>query len=220
MASSGSERVMFPWLPHHHDNGDHQQLVVTLCGISDIAMVRTVGRGKVNFVIFFISAEGSFDPSSHIPHTTTAAYIRATGPKASHAPRTLYFLPPEKYQAEKRDQKARKLALMKEYMISGSNSDMVVPPARSFLAMQTLQFGGREIKNERGGGSIGERTRGEEKGRRASFGNSTTQYHSLADGMSGRSQFPRKRSSSVEIPVLPMNVLKSSPIKAQSPVNC
>ena len=73
----------------------------------------------------------------------------------------------------------------------------------SFLTMQSLEFGGRVVK-----------------GRRASFGNTTARYHSLADGLSGRGQLPRKRASSVQIPVLPMNVLNNAPITVQSPVNC
>ena len=75
----------------------------------------------------------------------------------------------------------------------------------SFLAMRSLEFGGsREVK----GGE-----------RRASFGNTTTRYHSLADGLSGQSQLPRKRALSVEIPVLQMNILQSAPL-TPSPVNC
>ena len=90
-------------------------------------------------------------------------------------------------------------------------------PAKSFLAMQSLQFGGRKVRNG-GGRKIG---RGGERGRRASFGSSTTQYHSLADSMSGgRGQFPKKRASSVEIPVLPMSILKSTPHSTSPSVTC
>ena len=43
----------------------------------------------------------------------------------------------------------------------------------SFLAMRSLEFGGsKEVK-------------GGERERRASFGNTTARYHSLADGLSG-----------------------------------
>ena len=77
----------------------------------------------------------------------------------------------------------------------------------SFLSASSLEFTRGSGKREREGG------------RRASFGNSTTQYHSLADSLGGQSQLPRKRTSSLEIPVLPMNILKSNPI-TQSPINC
>ena len=77
----------------------------------------------------------------------------------------------------------------------------------SFLAMRSLEFGGsREVK-------------GGERERRASFGNATARYHSLADGLSGQSQLPRKRALSVQIPVLQMNILHSAPL-TPSPVNC
>ena len=77
----------------------------------------------------------------------------------------------------------------------------------SFLTMRSLEFGGREVKKR-------------ERERRASFGNNTTQYHSLADGLSGRGLLPRKRVSSVEIPVLQMNVLTSPPPITPSTINC
>ena len=51
----------------------------------------------------------------------------------------------------------------------------------SFLAMRSR--GSREVK-------------GGERERRASFGNTTARYHSLADGLSGQSQLPRKRALS------------------------
>ena len=38
--------------------------------------------------------------------------------------------------------------------------------------------------------------KGGERERRASFGNTTARYHSLADGLSGQSQLPRKRALS------------------------
>lgn len=104
---------------------------------------------------------------------------------------------------------------MKEYM-DESGLEELAPgtPAKSFLAMQSLQFGGKEMKE------LGRKEGG--RGRRASFGNTTTQYHSLADSIGGRGQFPkrpRKRASSVEIPVLPMTVLQP-PLNTPSPVNC
>ena len=88
--------------------------------------------------------------------------------------------------------------------------------AKSQLTAQSLQFGGREMRDGGGGKRVGER------GRQASFENSTTRYHSLVDGINGgRSQFPRKRASSVEIPVLPMNILTSTPVlQTAPPVNC
>ena len=101
---------------------------------------------------------------------------------------------------------------MKEYMEENELEDVVLrSPAKSFLAMQSLEFGGKGVGRREG-----------ERGRRASFGNSTAQYHSLADNIGGRGQFPRKprkRASSVEIPVLPMTVLKP-PLNTPSPVNC
>ena len=157
-----------------------------------------------------------FDTPSSVPHTATAAYTRATGPKSVHAPRTLHFLPPDQYKMEKREQRERKLALLREYMSSGSSTGDIIgesaPEMKSFLAMKMLEFGERGERNGR--------RRMSEVGRqrRASFGNSTTRYHSLADGIGGRSQLPRKRSSSLEIPFLPMNVLKS-PHKTPSPVH-
>ena len=104
---------------------------------------------------------------------------------------------------------------MKEYMNSSEfeEDDGSRVPVRSYLAMQSLQFGGREGDGGRGGGG-----EGRERGRRASIGNGTTQYHSLADGMSGRSQFPRKRAATVDVPVLPMNILKS-PVPSP-PIKC
>ena len=110
------------------------------------------------------------------------------------------------------------MALVREYMMmssGGSDGGELGERAvqtRSFLAMRSLHFGGRRDGGKGGGREVG----GEGRGRRASFGSSTTQYHSLADGIGGRSRLPRKRSLSLEIPVLPMNVLKSSP----SPVHC
>ena len=108
---------------------------------------------------------------------------------------------------------------MKEYMNDIGVGDDSAPrtPARSFLAMQSLQFGGGRVRNG-GQRKVG---KGKERGRRASFGNSTTQYHSLADSMGGgRSQFPRKRASSVEVPVLPMSILKSTPHSTSPSVTC
>ena len=111
---------------------------------------------------------------------------------------------------------------MKEFTYdAGLDEEVVSPPAKSFLAMQSLQFGGREVTKREGRGGRGRG--GGERGRRASFGNSTAQYHSLADSMGGRSQLAwkqRKRASSVEIPVLPMSVFKPSPLSTPSPVNC
>ena len=112
------------------------------------------------------------------------------------------------------------MTLLKEYGHDTEVDEDAAPrvPAKSFLAMQSLQFGGKKIRGrQRRGSKEGGR------GRRASFGNSTTQYHSLAGSMDGRGQFPRKpkkRASSVEIPVMSMNVLKSSPLNTSPPVNC
>ena len=154
-------------------------------------------------------------PTKPAPQLSTPAYTRTTGPKTIHAPQTLHFLPPDLYRAEKRQQRSQRLTLMREYK---SDEREVAPrvQAKSQLTTPSLQFGRREMRDGGGG------KRGGERGRRVSFGNSTTRYHSLVDGIDGgRSQFPRKRASSVEILVLPMNILTSTPVlQTASPVNC
>lgn len=160
---------------------------------------------------FLHTAQGRFNPTK-LPRTATPTYLRATGPKSAHATRTLHFLPPQQYRAEKQEQKRQRMMLMKEYMEENGLEEVVPqPPAKSFLAMQSLEFSGKGVGRREG-----------ERGRRASFGNTTAQYHSLADNIGGRGQFPRKprkRASSVEIPVLPMTVL-NPPLNTPSPVNC
>lgn len=54
-----------------------------------------------------------------------------------------------------------------------------------------------------------------ERRRRSSFGGSTVQYHSLADSLGEKGKLPWKqgrarKQQSVDVPVLPMNVLDSS----------
>ena len=81
-------------------------------------------------------------------------------------------------------------------------------------------LGAGRRKGRRGEGGGGGRGRG--RGRRATYSNSTTRYHSLADSLGGRGQLPweqRKRSSSVGMPVLPMSILHSSPLTPPT-VNC
>ena len=43
-------------------------------------------------------------------------YLQATGSKSVHAPRTLHFLPPEQYQAQKLQQRAVQRQLMADYL--------------------------------------------------------------------------------------------------------
>ena len=162
-----------------------------------------------------LTAQGKFDPTK-LPHSASQTYLRATGPKNVHAPRTLHFLPPEQHQAQKLQHKAMLWQLVADYLsdVGWGEEEPSPQQAKSFLAMKSLQFGGREVKKQGGGGG--------EKGRRATFGNSTTQYHSLADSLSGRGQLPwkqKKRAVTVDMPVLPMNVLKSSPL-TPPPINC
>ncbi|CAI8051807.1 hypothetical protein GBAR_LOCUS28359, partial [Geodia barretti] len=77
--------------PHNHRRHQQQQ--------STAGDMWSVGHGY---------AQGS------PPRSSTAAYVRATGPKTLHAPRTLHFLPPHQYRALKEQEKAQRVSLGRE----------------------------------------------------------------------------------------------------------
>ena len=86
---------------------------------------------------------------------------------------------------------------------------------RSVHVGELLGAGRRKGRREEGGGGGG-------RGRSATYGNSTTRYHSLAESLGGHGKLPweqRKRASSVGMPVLPMTILHSSPLTTPT-VNC
>ena len=101
---------------------------------------------NVHMTLCSFAAQGTFDPTK-LPCSASQAYLRATGPKSVHAPRTLHFLPPEQYRAQKLQQRALQRQLMADYLsdVGWGEEEPLPQQVKSFLAMKSLQFGGVDV---------------------------------------------------------------------------
>ena len=101
--------------------------------------------GHVKYILSLVNAHTHAGQGSP-PRSSTADYVRATGPKTLHAPHTLHFLPPHQYRALKEQEEAQRVSPGRELVMSGGEAGKEGGRG-SFLAMRSLEFGGsREVK--------------------------------------------------------------------------